>query len=472
MPGNPALKPRPFAAWRGAFPGESKGDFDFNGFTVYKTSSLTYFEPSFMQVLLITNDNVGRKRAGPGIRCVELAKVLAQHFEVTLAATQPIDLEIEGVQLIPDTLAHPNRLRAAVSQSDVIIIQGLILAIFPFLRKTSKFLVVDLYDPYLLEYLLASHPQFPRWGYLRQWHDLNLQLLRGDFFLCANDRQRDYWLGRLCALGRLTPEECRRDPSFKSLIGVVPFGISPTPPSHTRSVIKGIIPGIAPSDTVLIWGGGIWQWFDPSTVIRALALVGRERPDIKLLFLGTQDPNPNKRVMPVRSEAGELAQNLGLLNRTVFFREGWVPFEDRQDFFLEADIGISAHLESFETRLAFRTRILDYIWAGLPMILTEGDSLADWVSRQRVGTTLRAGDVEGWKQAILSMAGDSHSRQEIRDRLQRLAPEFHWEKLAGPILDYCRRPYHSERVSGLRMKLVPPLSAGFEHFRRFRNWWR
>ncbi|HEV2350776.1 MAG TPA: glycosyltransferase family 4 protein [Terriglobia bacterium] len=425
-----------------------------------------------MQVLLITNDNVGRKRAGPGIRCVELAKVLARHFDVALAATQSIDIDIEGVKLIPNTLAHPGRLRAAVSHSDVVIIQGLVLAIFPFLRRAAKFLVVDLYDPYLLEYLLAAHPQFPRWGYLRQWHDLNLQLLRGDYFLCANDRQRDYWLGRLCALGRLTPEECRRDPSFKSLIGMVPFGISSSPPHHTKAVIKGIVPGIAPDDTVLIWGGGIWQWFDPLTVIKALALVSQERSDIKLLFLGTQDPNPNKRATPIASEAEELAKNLGVLNRAVFFKEGWVPFEERQDYFMEADIGVSAHFESYETRLAFRTRILDYIWAGLPMILTEGDCLADWASRQNVGTTLRTGDVEGWKQAILSVAGSIELRQEIRNRLQQLAPQFYWEKLAEPLLDYCRRPYRTDRASGFRMKLVPFLIAGFEHFRQFRNWWR
>jgi len=424
-----------------------------------------------MRVLFVTNHSVGRKRAGPAIRCVELAKVLAQHFDVTLAATQSADIEIAGVQIISETLAHPSRLRAAAGRSDIVITQGRVLATFSFLRRAAKFLVVDLYDPYLLEYLLSPHPQFPRWGYLRQRHDLNLQLLRGDYFLSANERQRDYWLGRLCALGRLTPRECRRDPSFKSLVGVVPFGISATPPSHTQTVMKGIIPGIARSDFVLIWAGGLWQWLDPMTVIRAVALVSEERSDIKLLFLGTQDPNPDKRVMPIRSEAGELAQNLNVLNRSVFFKEGWVPFDERQNYLLEADVGISAHPDSFETRLSFRTRVLDYVWAGLPMILTEGDCLADWATRQYVATTLRPGDVAGWKQAILSMASSPETRQEMRNRLQRLAPQFHWERIAGPLLDYCRQPYHTDRASDFRGKLVPFLTAGFEGFRRFRSWW-
>ena len=235
--------------------------------------------------------------------------------------------------------------------------------------------------------------------------------------------------------------------------------------------MKGIIPGIARSDIVLIWAGGIWQWFDPITVIRAVGLVSEERSDIKLLFLGTQDPNPDKRAMPILSEARELAQNLNVLNRSVFFIEGWVPFDERQNYLLEADIGISTHPDSFEARLAFRTRVLDYIWAGLPMILTEGDCLADWAVRQYVATTLRPGDVAVWKQAILSMASSPEARQEMRSRLQRLAPQFYWERIAEPLLGYCRQPYRATRASEFRMKLVPFLNAGFENFRRFRSWW-
>jgi hypothetical protein len=37
----------------------------------------------------------------------------------------------------------------------------------------------------------------------------------------------------------------------------------------------------------------------------------------------------------------------------------------------EADIGVSLHREDVETRYSFRTRVLDYLWAGLPIITTE-----------------------------------------------------------------------------------------------------
>jgi len=425
-----------------------------------------------MRVLFITNDYVGQKRAGPAIRCVELAKVLAQCHEVTIAATQPSDIEIEGVRLVSDTLVRTNLLRSAAHSTDIIVTQGLVLAIFPFLQRLGKYLVVDLYDPYLLEHLAHAHPRLPHWAYLRQWHLMNEQLLQGDFFLCANDRQWDYWLGRLCALGRLTPEEYQRDPSFRSVLALVPFGISSVAPQHTKPVAKGIIRGIAPADILLLWAGGIWQWFDPLTVIRAVGLVSQERSDIKLLFLGTQHPNPDIREMPILEEARSLARELRVLDRSVFFREGWVPFDERQNYLLEADMGVSAHLETVEARLAFRTRVLDYIWAGLPMILTQGDYFADLVEKEGLGRTVRPRHVEGWKEALLSLASNCESHQEIRKRLQQLNPKFHWERVSEPLLRYCDEPYHTGRTSRFRTKVVPLLAAGYHQLKRLRDWWR
>ena len=52
-------------------------------------------------------------------------------------------------------------------------------------------------------------------------------LLLGDAFLCASDRQRDHWLGALAALGRLSPDVYADDPTLRSLVAVVPFGLDP-----------------------------------------------------------------------------------------------------------------------------------------------------------------------------------------------------------------------------------------------------
>jgi hypothetical protein len=75
----------------------------------------------------------------------------------------------------------------------------------PWLAHTDKVMVVDLYDPFHLEQLELSRETSE--------HDvrvevvastvavLNEQIARGDFFLCASEKQRDFWLGDACASG-------------------------------------------------------------------------------------------------------------------------------------------------------------------------------------------------------------------------------------------------------------------------------
>ena len=59
---------------------------------------------------------------------------------------------------------------------------------------------------------------------------LNAQAVLGDTFLCASGRQRDMWLGHLAACGRINPVTYDADPTLRSLLRVVPFGVADEPP--------------------------------------------------------------------------------------------------------------------------------------------------------------------------------------------------------------------------------------------------
>ena len=153
------------------------------------------------------------------------------------------------------------------------------------------------------------------------------------------------------------------------------------PPRRTRPVLRGVVPGIGADDKVVLWGGGIYNWFDPLTLIRAVDKLRRRLPEVRLFFLGMKHPNPEVREMRMADDAVALAEELGLAGTHVFFNEDWVAYDDRQNYLLEADIGVSTHLDHVETEFSFRTRILDYLWAALPIVATSGDSLAALIER-------------------------------------------------------------------------------------------
>ena len=94
---------------------------------------------------------------------------------------------------------------------------------------------------------------------------LNRQLRRADFFICASENQRSLWLGQLAAEGRVNPYTYDSSNDLRRLIDVVPFGINPNVPENKEDLIRKNFPQIKKDDFVLLWAGGVYDWFDPQT---------------------------------------------------------------------------------------------------------------------------------------------------------------------------------------------------------------
>jgi len=395
------------------------------------------------RVLVITGDPVGSKMAGPAIRAWNIARLLSREHDVRLLSmTRAVST---GDEFEVGVLS-PTRPKAAVRHerwADVIIVQGHALELFPALEATKKFLVVDIYDPLHLEQLEQGRKHT-----IRRWNDqilnstdaLNHQLSIGDFFLAASERQRHFWLGQLAALGRVNAYTYSRDSELESLIAVAPFGIPSEPPVATRPAARGVIPGIGSGDKLIVWGGGIYDWFDPETLIKAVGKLSETRPDVLLLFMGVKHPNPDVPEMEAVTRARLLADRLNLTGRAVFFNESWVPYEERQNYLLEADLGVSTHFQHVETTFSFRTRILDYLWAGLPIVATAGDSFADLIAAEGLGAVVKERDVDGLRSAIEALLYNAKQNSKARANVAAVRERFTWERAMRPLLDYARNP--------------------------------
>ena len=393
------------------------------------------------KVLLISNDVIGERMAGPGIRFWEFAKALSGDFQVSLAV--PNEDHPAGRGFAAYSYGrNEGRLRELASSADVIVFQGFILHNYPFLTKLGVPLVVDVYDPFVLENMqIRAHETMLERERIHgsDLAVLNSQLWAGDFFLCASEKQRDFWLGMLLALNRVNPYTYDSDETLRTLIDVVPFGLPSTPPEHTRQVLKGVYKTIGQDDKVILWGGGIWDWFDPRTLIKAMANIAARRDDVKLFFMGTKHPNPLIPQMQATDQAIQLSQDLGLYDKFVFFNE-WVPYQERQSYLLEADVGVSLHLDHLETRFSFRTRLLDYIWAGLPIVTTRGDSMSELVEQHNLGKVVNYGDVGQVAEALLELLGTPNLREVYRPGFEEVRGQFTWERTVEPLARFCAHP--------------------------------
>ncbi|MCX7521030.1 glycosyltransferase [Microbacterium sp. STN6] len=400
-------------------------------------------EPRATRVLIVTGDPLGAQVAGPAIRAWNMADQLAAENEVTLVTLSSLEPQDAPFSLAAVRPGDDHAFRRFESWADVIVFQGHAIALFPSLRKTRKIVVADVYDPIHLEQLEQGR-ELPRGAWDRQVSDatavLNEQLERADFLLCASERQRHFFLGQLAALGRINPESYLADNDLRKLIDVAPFGLSRTPPVHTRDALRGVAPGIGSNDKLLLWGGGLYNWFDPHTLIRAVAELSETRSDVRLFFQGTKHPNPHVPEMRIVAESRALAADLGVLDSAVFFNEAWVAFDDRQNYLLEADAGVSTHHAHIETTFSFRTRILDYLWAGLPMVVTEGDSFADLVEAEGLGIVVPPQDVRALTAALEKALYDKEFIAQCRANVERVRQSFYWDRALAPLVEFMRSP--------------------------------
>ncbi|MBN1658381.1 MAG: glycosyltransferase family 4 protein [Anaerolineae bacterium] len=412
------------------------------------------------RLLIISHDVVDRAMAGPGIRYWELARVLARTCHVTLAVPWRSQLEGDWFQIVPYEPGDWASVRALAARMDVVMPCGFVLGQFPGLVDLACAIVVDGYAPYPAEAvgLMVDRPAHEQDRYhVDLANRLRIECLGGDLFLCASERQRHWWLGLLTAYGRLNVDTYAADPTLRSLVAVVPSGCRPETPAHTRDVLKGVWAGIGRDDRVVLWGGGIWEWLDPVTLLHAVRQLVPRRPDLRLVFPGTHHPNPIVGDMPRRRRAVELAGELGLLGKHVFFGDleasaAWVPYADWQNYLLEADVGVSLHVDSLEADLAFRSRVMDYIGAGLPMVVTAGDATSEIVERFGLGMTVGARDVAGVAQAIDTLLDEP--RMARRAEFDRARAALSWAQVARPLVDFCqaprRAPDHARCQAALR----------------------
>jgi glycosyltransferase involved in cell wall biosynthesis len=400
------------------------------------------------RIAVVTTDTLAKRMAGPGIRATEIARCLAGHHDVVLATTGICEIEVDGLEV---RQVGELGLRDLEEWCDVFVFQGWVIHNRPQLLHSHKVVVADIYDPMHLEQLEQAHDAPGERGrYAQVLHTagvLNEQLERADFFLCASAKQRDLWIGQLAGLGRINPVTYDGDESLHRLLAVAPFGIAEEPPRQTRSGIRGSIPGIGPDDKVILWGGGVYNWFDPITLVHAVHRLSQRLPEVRLLFLGMKHPNPGVPQMRVAYETQQLARDLGIEDTIVFFNREWVEFDDRQNYLLDADIGVSTHLDHVETEFSFRTRILDYLWASLPIVATDGDSFASIIRDEGIGEVVAPGDVEGLERALERLLSDPEAAQLCRDNIQRIAPYFHWSACLAPLAEFCLAPRRAHDVA-------------------------
>jgi glycosyltransferase involved in cell wall biosynthesis len=379
------------------------------------------------RVGLICSEPLRERMAGIGVRYVELARRLPRaDLDVVLVTTgdpgdvPSVPLERENIRRF-----RPGRLAQVLAGCDAVVAQGE-LADHVLRELPALPTVIDLYDPWLVENLhyagtLGHHV------YERDFASWMLQLTSGDFFLCSSEEQRAYYLGFLTAIGRMNPQTFGDDRSLSRLIAAVPFGVPEELPAG-----RPLLPARRPDEKRILFGG-IYDWLDPWPVLRALERA--EQPDWTLMFV--RNPNPETTPQETWRRVEEWCRQRGWWGNRVLAID-WVRADRRFDLFRDVDALVVCHEHTLETQLSFRTRTLEALAAGCPVVATEGGGVSALLAHYGAGRVVPAGDAA----AIAAALADIFDRPDpiVAAGARRLLQRFTWERVLEPLVEFCLAP--------------------------------
>ena len=266
-------------------------------------------------------------------------------------------------------------------------------AIFRALRRGVP-LVFDCYVPSPVEapwYFAAMGGAAGREGLRKQRIALDGSLEAGDLFLHAGRRQRAFWRKELERRGRVDADR---------LLLSCPFGLESDRRPRAGTWLDERLPDLPAGRPLVVWGGGLWDWLDGESLIEAVVACRHDEHPPLLVFPGTRHPDADVPPMAALERCRERARRCEALGRDVVFLDGWAPIEGREDVLARAAVGATLSRSPEEAAVAFRTRVLDYVWAGLPVLCTEGDELADLVVAGGWGRAVPMGSPDAVRDAL------------------------------------------------------------------------
>lgn len=376
-------------------------------------------------VLVISPDVLpleGLPTTGAGLRAWGIGQGLqARGFCVRYSMPRAALASYPNVQTDIADLAWDERNMPAVvhaSGAEVIIACG-----WPLLEQLAECprpVALDFHGPHLIERTIQGH--------LDPETNIRAKLAciaRADFFTCAGDRQRSYFIPWLLMAGI---------PYRDDMIAQVPVSLSPElPPVSARR----------PDEPVFVYGGVFLPWQDPSValtvLVEELERAGRGRLDL----YGGKHP-----FIPLDTRRFEaLVRRLEGSSRV--HAHGMVDHDQLLRAYAEASVAADVMARNPERELAFTTRTVEYLWCGLPVIYNNYADLARLIDEFDAGWTVDPGDAGEIRAAVREAIGEPDVVARKATNARRLVTErLTWTTAIGPLAAFCAEPFFRPRTAG------------------------
>lgn len=210
--------------------------------------------------------------------------------------------------------------------------------------------IIDLYNPLILEKSTYVNTIRKR----ETEESIKAIIFSGDFFLCANQKQKDYYLGALSVLGKTS------DSAFGTeLVAVIP----------THFPVCCLIENFKKTKDFVFFGG-VYPWFNKKEIGKFTQRI--IKAGYNVTFFGNKNPAVKGDFFKVTSR---LSQTFSKKTPGVFYQE-WMPFERISLKLQNYKIAFNFVNDNLEDFFAYRTRFLSLLQSGVPIITNGKDEIS------------------------------------------------------------------------------------------------
>jgi glycosyltransferase involved in cell wall biosynthesis len=202
-----------------------------------------------------------------------------------------------------------------------------------------------------------------------------------------------------------------------------PAVVHNTPPLVSRPAAEPglrVAAGVDRDQPLLVYAGVLTRHRHLEVVVQAMTAL----PEVVLALAVSPDDPFTARLL-------QEAERLQVSDRVCLVPK--VPPESVVSYLAEADLGVNPLARYPGGDIALPNKVFEYLHAGLPMVVSDSPTMADFVERHGLGEVAPVDDAQAWAQAIQrALASPRYREREAEWRGMR--ERWCWERQAETLL--------------------------------------
>ncbi len=266
------------------------------------------------------------------------------------------------------------------------------------------------------------------------WFHERAVLRRADKISAVTHAHRFAVLGELATIGRLNRHNVHYD-----LVVRIPCSVdvdSIRSPSD-RLILRRLVG--QDNAFVVLWSGAFNTWTDPATLFEGLEQAMAAEPTVHFAATGGVVPGHADAVLEEFQARVERSPHRGR-----FHLLGWVEAERFADYVAAADLAVCADFPCLETSIGVRTRLLEAMAHGVPIVLTRGTELSVELEHAGAGWIVEPRNPAMLAERICAAARDRAMAARMGAVCRHFVEEhYSVQRTFGPLLEWAEHPAYA-----------------------------